>query len=50
MPVINVELQAILLPLALVLDNLLTHPVQKLHTQQNLLQAKPQKLNTTVHD
>jgi len=50
MPVINVELQAILLLLAPVLDNLLTLLVQKQHKQQNLLLAKTQKINTTVNN
>jgi hypothetical protein len=50
MPVINVGLQAIMILLAPVLDNLLTLLVEKQHKQQNLLLAKTQKINTIVND
>jgi hypothetical protein len=48
MPVINVELQDILL--VPVLDNPLTLLVQKQHKQQNLLLAKTQKISITIND
>jgi hypothetical protein len=50
MPVINVEVQDILLLLVPVLDNPLTLLVQKQHKQQNLLLAKTQKISITIND